>query len=111
RHLALAGARGVSAKIEGPTPAGVLRAVGAALPAAAPSPPPAPPPLSDDATAVVAVAAHEIKNALGGIGVALARCAHELRGGGAVGGDDLQAARRELRRLSTMVNDLLDGAR
>lgn len=70
-----------------------------------------PPPLTEDATAIVAVAAHELKNALGGIGVALARCEQKLQGGKAVTIDDVTVARGELRRLSALVNDLLDGAR
>jgi signal transduction histidine kinase len=74
-------------------------------------PVPAPPPTEDDATSILAVAAHELKNALGGIGVALARCEQKLVGGNAVTADDLAVARAELRRLSSLVNDLLDGAR
>lgn len=71
----------------------------------------APPPLTEDATAILALAAHELKNALGGIGVALARCEQRLLGGKAVTTEDLAVARLELRRLSALVNDLLDGAR
>lgn len=67
-------------------------------------------PLSEDANAIVALAAHELKNALGGIGVAFARCEQKLSAGRAVTIDDLAVARTELRRLSTLVNDLLDGA-
>ena len=67
--------------------------------------------LTDDATAIVALAAHELKNALGGIGVALARCEQKLQAGKAVVRDDLAMARIEVRRLSALVNDLLDGAR
>lgn len=70
-----------------------------------------PMPLSEDANAIVAVAAHEIKNALGGIGVAFARCEQKLTAGRPVTIDDLAVARTELRRLSALVNDLLDGAR
>jgi len=69
------------------------------------------PPLTEDASAIIAVAAHELKNALGGIGVALARCEQRLAGGRAVTAEDLSVARGELRRLSALVNDLLDGAR
>ena len=72
--------------------------------------PPAPP-LTEDANAIIAVAAHELKNALGGMGVALARCEQRLAGGRVVTADDLSVARSELRRLSALVNDLLDGAR
>jgi signal transduction histidine kinase len=70
-----------------------------------------PTPLSEDANAIVAVAAHELKNALGGIGVAVARCEQKLAAGRPVTGEDLGVARAELRRLSALVNDLLDGAR
>ena len=69
------------------------------------------PPLTEDANAIIAVAAHELKNALGGIGVALARCEQRLAGGRAVTAEDLAVARSEVRRLSALVNDLLDGAR
>ena len=69
------------------------------------------PPLTEDANAIIAIAAHELKNALGGIGVALARCEQRLAGGRAVTTDDLAVARSEVRRLSALVNDLLDGAR
>jgi signal transduction histidine kinase len=72
---------------------------------------PPPPPLTEDASAIIAVAAHELKNALGGIGVALARCEQRLAGGHAVTSDDLAMARGEVRRLSALVNGLLDGAR
>ncbi|MES1172629.1 MAG: HAMP domain-containing sensor histidine kinase [Bacteroidota bacterium] len=68
-------------------------------------------PLTEEATAIVALAAHELKNALGGIGVAIARCEQKVAGGKTVSADDLSLARTELRRLSALVNDLLDGAR
>jgi signal transduction histidine kinase len=70
-----------------------------------------PPPLTEDANAIIAIAAHELKNALGGIGVALARCDQRLAGGKPVTADDLAVARAEVRRLSALVNGLLDGAR
>jgi signal transduction histidine kinase len=69
------------------------------------------PPLTEGATEIVALAAHELKNALGGVGVALARCEQLLKAGRAVTADDLAVARAEVRRLSALVNDLLDGAR
>ena len=69
------------------------------------------PPLSDEATEIVALAAHELKNALGGIGVALARCEQRLQGGKPITIEDLSKARTEVRRLSALVNELLDGAR
>lgn len=76
-----------------------------------PSPATPPPALSEDANAIIAMAAHELKNALGGVGVAVARCEHRLTVGKPVTADDLSVARAELRRLSALVNDLLDGAR
>jgi signal transduction histidine kinase len=66
---------------------------------------------SEEANTILAVAAHELKNALGGIGVALARCELRLRSAQAVTAQDIAGARVELRRLSALVNDLLDGAR
>lgn len=66
---------------------------------------------SEDANTILAVAAHELKNALGGIGVALARCELRLRSSQPVTAEDIAGARVELRRLSALVNDLLDGAR
>ncbi len=66
---------------------------------------------SEDATAILAMAAHELKNALGGIGVAVARCELKLKSSQAVTAEDLALARSELRRLSALVNELLDGAR
>jgi signal transduction histidine kinase len=69
------------------------------------------PALTDDGTTIVAMAAHELKNALSGIGVAIARCEQRLHGGKAVTVEDLAIARAEVRRLSALVNDLLDGAR
>jgi signal transduction histidine kinase len=79
---------------------------------AAPAPAPAEvPALSEDANAIIAMAAHELKNALGGVGVAVARCEHRLALGKPVTADDLAVTRAELRRLSALVNDLLDGAR
>jgi signal transduction histidine kinase len=86
-------------------------AVGASAEAGLSSPGAAAPPLSEDANAIIAVAAHELKNALGGIGVALARCEQRLARDKPVTADDIGAARAELRRLSALVNDLLDGAR
>jgi len=75
------------------------------------APAPAAPPLSEDAHAIIAVAAHELKNALGGIGVALARCEQRLARDKPITADDIGIARAELRRLSALVNDMLDGAR
>ncbi|HEY4394740.1 MAG TPA: HAMP domain-containing sensor histidine kinase [Polyangia bacterium] len=72
---------------------------------------PSAPELSEDAHAIIAIAAHELKNALGGIGVALARCEQRVSRDKPVTADDLGLARAELRRLSALVNDLLDGAR
>jgi len=106
----------------GASPSGASSA--AVTPAPAPSPTPAPAPsvtpsspaaagqaLSEEAHAIIAVAAHELKNALGGIGVALARCEQRLARDKPITADDIGIARAELRRLSALVNDLLDGAR
>jgi signal transduction histidine kinase len=79
-------------------------------PAVTPSAVP-PPPLTEDANAIIAMAAHELKNALGGLGVAMARCEQRLATGKPITADDLGVARAEVRRLSALVNDLLDGAR
>ena len=67
--------------------------------------------LADDASAIVAIAAHEIKNALGGLSVALARCEQVLASGKLVTKEHISTARGELRRISALVNDLLDGSR
>ncbi|MES1210604.1 MAG: histidine kinase dimerization/phospho-acceptor domain-containing protein, partial [Pseudomonadota bacterium] len=66
---------------------------------------------ADTDAAILTVAAHELKNALSGISVALMRCEQRLAGGGAVTKDDLAVARAEVRRLSRLITDLLDGGR
>jgi signal transduction histidine kinase len=66
---------------------------------------------ADDAATTIAVAAHELKNAMGGIAMALARCDQRLLSGKPVGPEHIAAARAELRRLSTLVNTWLDRAR
>jgi signal transduction histidine kinase len=68
-------------------------------------------PLHEEGCAIIAMAAHELKNALGGVGVALAHCEQRLSSGAGVNADDLSLARAELRRLAGMVDDLLDGTR
>lgn len=68
-------------------------------------------PLPEEAATIVAIAAHELKNALGGLGAAVARCEQRARGGAAVTPAELGGIRDEVRRLSTLVNGLLDGAR
>jgi signal transduction histidine kinase len=80
------------------------------------SPPPgAHPPAArfanEDATTILGIAAHELKNAMGGIGVVLARCEQRLLAGQPVTREHVDAARAELRRLSELVNGFLDGAR
>lgn len=67
--------------------------------------------LPEEAAKIVAIAAHELKNALGGVGAALARCEQRARAGAAVTPAELQEVRGEVRRLSGLVNGLLDGAR
>jgi signal transduction histidine kinase len=85
------------------------------------APPEAPPPPStttplapgpdEDAATTIAVAAHELKNAMGGIAMALARCDQRLLSGKPVGPEHIAAARAELQRLAALVNTWLDRAR
>jgi signal transduction histidine kinase len=75
------------------------------------SPSPLAPGVDEDAATTIAVAAHELKNAMGGIAMALARCDQRLLSGKPVGPEHIAAARFELRRLSALVNTWLDRAR
>jgi signal transduction histidine kinase len=54
------------------------------------------------------VAAHEIKNALGPLGLALELAERQLHAGQPIAHEDLAFARAQVRRLSQLVNDLLD---
>jgi signal transduction histidine kinase len=99
---------------EGPDPSGPSDP--SALPVATTPPPPSPttplaPGAGEDAATTIAVAAHELKNAMGGIAMALARCDQRLLSGKPVGPEHIAAARAELRRLSALVNTWLDRAR
>src|SRR5262245_46655941 len=53
-------------------------------------------------------AAHEIKNALGPLGMTLELVERRLLAGQAVAPEDLAFSRAQVRRLSALVNDLLD---
>jgi signal transduction histidine kinase len=76
-------------------------------------PPSEPPcePLDEEANVILAIAAHELKNAMGGLGVVLARCEQRLAAGQPITREHIGDARAELRRLSALVNALLDGSR
>ncbi len=65
-------------------------------------------PSADDATVALAAAAHEIKNALGPLGMTLQLAERQLLAGHPVAPADLAFARGQVRRLSTLVEDLLD---
>lgn len=62
----------------------------------------------EDATVALAAAAHEIKNALGPLGMTLQIAERQLLGGQPIAPADLAFARAQVRRLSSLVNDLLD---
>jgi signal transduction histidine kinase len=64
----------------------------------------------DDATAALGAAAHEIKNALGPLGMTLQLAERRLLSGQPIPPEDLAFARAQLRRLGSLVNDLLDVA-
>jgi signal transduction histidine kinase len=74
-------------------------------PVAAPAPA-APPPL--DFAVALGSAAHEIKNGLGPLGMTLQLVERKLLAGETVPPQDLSFARAQVRRLSHLVNDLLD---
>jgi signal transduction histidine kinase len=76
-----------------------------------PTPSPEGEPLDEEAAVILAIAAHELKNAMGGLGVVLARCEQRLAAGQPVTKEHIGDARAELRRLSALVNELLDGSR
>src|SRR4051794_4848339 len=67
-------------------------------------PPPPPPPASE----ALGAAAHEIKNALGPLAITLERAERQLKAGQAVTLDEMAFARDQVRRVSRLVNDLLD---
>ena len=72
---------------------------------------PEPEPMDEEANVILAIAAHELKNAMGGLGVVLARCEQRLAAGKPITVEHIGDARREVRRLSALVNSLLDGSR
>jgi len=62
----------------------------------------------DDATVALAAAAHEIKNALGPLAMTLQIAERQLLSGQPIAPADLAFARAQVRRLGTLVDDLLD---
>jgi two-component system, sensor histidine kinase len=61
-----------------------------------------------DETVALAAAAHEIKNALGPLGMTLQLAERQLLAGQPIAPSDLAFARAQVRRLGSLVNDLLD---
>jgi signal transduction histidine kinase len=80
--------------------------------AAAPTPETLAPPLAPEAaldfTFALGSAAHELKNGLGPLGMTLQLVERKLLAGETVPPQDLSFARAQVRRLSHLVNDLLD---
>jgi len=64
-----------------------------------------------DATLTLAAAAHELKNALAPLALRLARFEVAAKAGRAASLEEVRLARGELRRLSALVNELMDDAR
>jgi signal transduction histidine kinase len=64
----------------------------------------------DDPTVVLAVVAHEIKNALAPLGMTLQLVERQLLAGRPIAATDLAFSRAQVRLLSGLVNDLLDQA-
>ena len=60
---------------------------------------------------ILGIAAHEIKNALGPLAMTLQLCERRAAAGDPVAADDLRFARAQVRRISRLVNDLLDAER
>lgn len=65
----------------------------------------------DDANLLLGMAAHELKNALGPLAMTLQICERHAAAGEPVARDDLAFARAQVRKVSQMVNDLLDATR
>jgi signal transduction histidine kinase len=65
-------------------------------------------PAADDGADTLAIAAHELKNALGPLAMTLQLCERQARGGQPVAPADLAFARAQVRKIGRMVNDLLD---
>ena len=60
---------------------------------------------------MLGAAAHEIKNVLGPLGITLQRAERHLLAGEPIAREELAFARTQVRRLSQLVNDLLDVTR
>ena len=76
-----------------------------------PKTPPAGAAGGDAAQDALGIAAHEIKNLLGPLAMTLQICERRVQQGEPAGRDDLAFARAQVRRLSDLVNDLLDVTR
>jgi len=63
---------------------------------------------ADDPAAVFGAAAHEIKNALGPLAMTLQLAERQLLAGQAIAPADMAFARAQVRRLSRLVEDLMD---
>jgi signal transduction histidine kinase len=70
-----------------------------------------PAPQEPEASALLGAAAHEIKNVLGPLGITLQKAERRVLAGEAIAREELAFARTQVRRLSQLVNDLLDVAR
>ncbi len=77
-------------------------------PPAPPAPPAPPPDHEDDPAAVFGAAAHEIKNALGPLAMTLQLAERQLLAGQPIQPPDIAFARAQVRRLSRLVDDLMD---
>jgi len=69
------------------------------------------PSLDEDSNLALAAAAHEIKNALGPLAMTLQLAERQVAAGQPVAAADLAFARQQVRRLSDLVEDLLDQTR
>ncbi|HXU03312.1 MAG TPA: histidine kinase dimerization/phospho-acceptor domain-containing protein, partial [Polyangia bacterium] len=70
--------------------------------------PPEPQDAEDDPAAVFGAAAHEIKNALGPLAMTLQLAERQLLAGQPIAPSDMAFARAQVRRLSRLVDDLMD---
>jgi signal transduction histidine kinase len=68
-------------------------------------------PEGDPVDQILGIAAHEIKNALGPLAMTLQLCERRATAGEPVAPEDLRFARAQVRRISRLVNDLLDAER
>ena len=73
--------------------------------------PPEQPESADDPSVVFGAAAHEIKNALGPLAMTLQLAERQLLAGQPIAPADLAFAREQVRRLSRLVEDLMDLSR